>query len=189
MEDRKNNWVDFQTIKGAVTMEMVLDHYHIAGLKRVGQELKGACPIHAGDKKSKTFSVNLAKNAFKCFSCEARGNVLDFVANKEGCSVRDAALKLRDWFKVGEKGVANAEETTDQLEVVDRVRRGIYTDNAGAFFEVIATASSAEDFEPLVVYRELFGDYQFWVAPPSAFSPELDSEPSAQPQFVLVKEL
>jgi len=32
--------------------------------------------------------------------CKAKGNVLDFVAAMEKCSVRDAALKLTDWFSL-----------------------------------------------------------------------------------------
>jgi DNA primase len=42
--------------------------------------------------------VDLAKNLFHCFACQAGGNVLDFVAAMEGCSIREAALKLQAWF-------------------------------------------------------------------------------------------
>jgi len=100
----KKDWVDFKAIKEAVTMQMVLDYYKVSGLRYVGGDLRGPCPIHRGGTGSKHLSVNLSKNAFTCFSsaCGARGNVLDFVAAMEKCSVRDAALKLRDWFKAGE---------------------------------------------------------------------------------------
>ena len=100
----KTEWVDFKAIKEAVSMQMVLDHYGVSGLQRVGEDLRGACPIHKGAPSSKHLSVNLTKNAFKCFSsnCGEHGNILDFVAAMEHCSVRDAALKLRDWFKVGD---------------------------------------------------------------------------------------
>jgi DNA primase len=98
------DWVDFKKVKEAVDMQMVLDHYGIKGLVKSGDELRGRCPIHRGSQSSKNFSVNVPKNGFKCFSsnCGAHGNVLDFVAAMEQCSVRDAALKLRDWFKVGD---------------------------------------------------------------------------------------
>ena len=36
------------------------------------------------------------------------------------------------------------------------VQRGIYRDKEGALYELITLAASAEDFEPLVIYRELF---------------------------------
>ena len=82
-------WVDFQTVKTAVTIQMVLDHYGITGLKQVGQELRGKCPIHQGSDK-KHLSVSLSKNAFKCFSsqCGAHGNILDFVAAMETMSTQ-----------------------------------------------------------------------------------------------------
>jgi len=97
-------WVDFNAIKAAVTMPMILDHYNIKGLVKSDGELRGSCPIHRGSPRTKTFAVNVSKNAFNCFSdvCKARGNVLDFVTAMEKCSVRDAALKLKEWFKVGD---------------------------------------------------------------------------------------
>ncbi|MGH9822000.1 MAG: CHC2 zinc finger domain-containing protein, partial [Blastocatellia bacterium] len=95
------DWVDFRLIKDAVSMQMVLDRYGINRLRRSGDELRGRCPIHKGEG-DRTFHVNLVKGAFNCFSCKAHGNILDLVAALENCSVRDAALKLRDMFGVGE---------------------------------------------------------------------------------------
>src|SRR5947207_2004339 len=94
-----NNWVDFQMVKEAVTMPMALDHYQVNWLRKEKQELVGRCPIHQGEG-DRAFHVSLSKNAFNCFSCKARGNVLDFTAAMEKCSVRDAALKLMEWFRV-----------------------------------------------------------------------------------------
>jgi DNA primase len=97
----KDNWVDFKAVKATVTLEMALDHYAVNWLRRKGDELRGRCPIHQGDGED-AFHANLEKNAFHCFSCKARGNVLDFIAAMEKCSVRDAALKLAAWFTIGE---------------------------------------------------------------------------------------
>jgi DNA primase len=97
----ESEWVDFRVVKQSVSMEMVLDHYHINGLRKNGNELRGQCPIHKGES-ARSFHVNVSKNVFQCFSCKARGNVLDFVAAIEGCTVRDAALKLKAWFGEGE---------------------------------------------------------------------------------------
>src|SRR6266571_262842 len=94
-----SNWVDFKTVKEAVTMEMALEHYQINWLRKEKQELVGRCPIHQGEGE-RAFHVSTTKNAFNCFSCKARGNVLDFVAAMEKCSVRDAALKLTEWFSI-----------------------------------------------------------------------------------------
>src|SRR6266566_1359581 len=94
-----NNWVDFKAVKDAVSMDMALARYQINWLRKGKEELVGRCPIHQGEG-DRAFHVSLAKNAFNCFSCKARGNVLDFVAAMEKCSVRDAALKLAEWFSI-----------------------------------------------------------------------------------------
>jgi DNA primase len=95
-----NGWVDFRLVKESVSMQMVLEHYGVNGLRKNGNELRGQCPIHKGEGAS--FHVNVSKNVFQCFSCKARGNVIDFVAALEGCTIRDAALKLNVWFGVEE---------------------------------------------------------------------------------------
>jgi DNA primase len=95
----QDNWVDFKTVKAAVSMEMILGRYQVNWLRKNGDELRGRCPIHQGEGAD-AFHVNAAKNAFHCFSCKARGNVLDFVAAMEKCGVRDAALKLAEWFTI-----------------------------------------------------------------------------------------
>ena len=97
MEEK--NWVDFKAVKAAVTIEQVLGHYGVNWLRKNEDELRGRCPIHQGDG-DRTFHASVSKNAFHCFSCKARGNVLDFVAAMEHCSVRDAALKLQEWFQL-----------------------------------------------------------------------------------------
>src|ERR1044072_3524399 len=92
----ESNWVDFKAVKESLTIEQVLGRYRV-NLKRSGKELRGRCPIHQGDG-AESFHANTEKNAFHCFSCQAKGNVLDFVAAMERCTVREAALKLKAWF-------------------------------------------------------------------------------------------
>jgi DNA primase len=103
--------VDFHVIKQSVSIEMVLSRYGIT-LRKVNQNsLRGQCPLptHNAEKSSPSFSVNLQKNAWACLSrsCIAArrgkrgGNQLDLVSWMEGgCSVREAALKLAEWFNV-----------------------------------------------------------------------------------------
>jgi hypothetical protein len=109
--------------------------------------------------------------------------VLDFVAAMEQCSVRDAALKLKEQFGIGE---SESQSPREEQEIDERfeIHRGIYRDKDGAIYEVLMLAESAEDSELLVVYRELFGDYKFRVSPTKNFSGT-----SATSQFSLVKNL
>jgi DNA primase len=117
MEEK--SWVDFKAVKAAVTIEQVLGHYGVNWLRKNEDELRGRCPIHQGDG-DRTFHASVSKNAFHCFSCKARGNVLDFVAAMEHCSVRDAALKLQEWFQVsvGESGAAKTPASTGVKKTV-----------------------------------------------------------------------
>jgi len=104
-------WVDFRAVKACVSMEMALARYGVM-LRRLGRcYLRGRCPLptHASKSSAQSFIVNTQKNAWACHSssCAAArggrlgGNVLDFVASMEKCSIRAAALQLQDWFGVG----------------------------------------------------------------------------------------
>jgi DNA primase len=106
----KQSWVDFKTVKNVVSVEMVLAHYGVM-LHRIDRcYLRGRCPLpsHASKSSRQSFIVNTEKNAWACHSdsCVAArggrigGNVLDFVACMESSSIRDAALRLHDWFSV-----------------------------------------------------------------------------------------
>ena len=90
-------WADFRALKEAVSLEAVLRHYQVLGLRRRRDQLAGRCPIHQGTRDD-SFRAHLSNNVFHCFACHAGGNVLDFVAAMEKCSIRDAALRLQQWF-------------------------------------------------------------------------------------------
>src|SRR5580692_10162403 len=98
------DWVDFKSIKGKVSMETVLSHYDVR-LRRVGaDQFRGKCPLpaHSSTKSNDSFSVSFTRNVWSCqsASCIAArsgrvgGNVFDFVAEMERCSIREAALRL-----------------------------------------------------------------------------------------------
>jgi DNA primase len=108
-----STWVDFKAVKHTVSMEMALAYYGVM-LRRIhGPCLRGRCPLpsHASRSSAQSLIVDIEKNAWACHSgsCVASrggrtgGNVLDFVAAMERCSVRDAALKLQEWFAVAAK--------------------------------------------------------------------------------------
>jgi DNA primase len=110
----KRNWVDFRAIKARISMQMALTHYGIM-LHAVSRcYTRGRCPLpsHTSKNSVQSFIVNTEKNAWACHSnsCVAArggrlgGNVLDFVASMETCSIRTAALRLQDWFGVKHTG-------------------------------------------------------------------------------------
>ena len=102
-------WVDFREIRQGLSIEQVLTSYRVP-LKRVGlHQLRGPCPLptHRSERSRESFCVDTAKNVWACHSascCEARhgrvgGNVLDLVVWLEGCSIRQAALRLQDEWR------------------------------------------------------------------------------------------
>jgi DNA primase len=100
-----DEWVDFSAVKGAVSLEAVLRHYEVPGLRRHRDQLEGCCPIHRG-KRDDSFRASLSKNVFHCFACQAHGNVLDLVAAMEKCSIREAACRLQQWFGIAASGAS-----------------------------------------------------------------------------------
>jgi DNA primase len=98
-------WVDFKQLKADVAIEQVLAYYGVH-LRRIGAtQLRGRCPLptHTSSRSRDSFAVNIARNVWSCrsLSCmQARGggpggNILDLVALIEGCSIREAALRLQ----------------------------------------------------------------------------------------------
>jgi DNA primase len=109
-------WVEFAAVKAVVSLEMMFRLYRVDGLRsiRPGQ-LRGRCPIH-GKGGDDAFHAHITKNAFQCFYCQAEGNVLDFVAAMEKCSIRQAALLLQRLFDVcGDQDWSRAGGETKKL--------------------------------------------------------------------------
>ncbi len=83
-------------------MSQVLQHL---GLKEQlhgrGQQFRGPCPVHSQPTEpSRTFSVHLGKNIFRCFQadCGIHGNVLDLWAAVHKKPLYEAALHLAETF-------------------------------------------------------------------------------------------
>jgi DNA primase catalytic core len=83
--------VDFDQIKRTTDLVRVVESYGIT-LRKVGQDHVGLCPFHDDHKPS--LRVTGGKGLFRCPACGATGNVIQFVAKKEGLTDREAALKL-----------------------------------------------------------------------------------------------
>ena len=101
-------FIDFRIVKQRISIEQVLGHYGIR-LRRLNQKsLRGFCPLptHSSEKSRESFGVAVDKNVWACQSASCAsarqgkkgGNILDFVAIMESCSIRDAAQRLEEWF-------------------------------------------------------------------------------------------
>jgi transposase len=93
----EGTFIDFIHLKGQLPMARVLDQLGLSGrLRGSGAQRRCACPIHRGDGRGRTFSVNLSENVFRCFDsrCGKQGDVIDLWAALNRLSLRAAALDL-----------------------------------------------------------------------------------------------
>jgi transposase len=94
-------FIDFVHLKRQLLLGRVLDHLGLSSrLKGSGPQRRCACPLHRGDARGRTFSVNLDDGVFHCFDarCGQKGDVIDLWAAAHGLSLRAAALDLVRMF-------------------------------------------------------------------------------------------
>ena len=90
-------FIDFAHLKRQLPLTRVLDQLGLSSrLRGGGAQRRGACPLHRGDGRGRTFSVNLDDNVFQCFDarCGRKGDAIDLWAAVHGLSLRAAALDL-----------------------------------------------------------------------------------------------
>jgi hypothetical protein len=132
------NWVDFKAVKAAVSIEMVLARYDVKVHRSNQFYVRAPCPLptHKTGDSNQSFGANTSKNAWACQSqsCvdgrggKKGGNVLDFVALMESCTIRDAALKLKEWF-MSEATEDQQKRAAPEKRVAEKNERG--SDNDG----------------------------------------------------------
>lgn len=83
--------LDFDSIKASTDLARVIESYGIT-LKKQGADFVGLCPFHEDTKPS--LRVTPSKGLFRCPACGVAGNVIQFVAKREGLTEKEAAQKL-----------------------------------------------------------------------------------------------
>lgn len=87
--------IDFKAVRAAVSMQQVLELLGFVPSYRNGDQYRGPCPIHhSRSASSRSFSLHLSKNAFRCFTCGAAGNQLDLWSQVHGLPLFDATIDL-----------------------------------------------------------------------------------------------
>jgi DNA primase len=100
-------------------------------LRRQGERFVGLCPFH--EERTPSFSVKPAEGFYYCFGCEAGGDTIKFVQEKEGLSFPDAVEALAERY-----GVEVEREQEDPQAEQRRKRRGRLgeaLERASAFYE------------------------------------------------------
>jgi hypothetical protein len=94
-------FIDFGHLKSQLPRARVLEHLGLSGrLCGSGPQRRGPCPIHRGDGRGRSFSVNLDEGVFHCFdrACGRQGDVIDLWAALHQQGLRAAALDLVETF-------------------------------------------------------------------------------------------
>lgn len=162
------DWVNFDEIKKTVTLGMVIEHYGWRLRKAGSHVLRGKCPLpsHSSQESKESFIATLNKGAGGAWSCHSNscaasrggrkgGNVLDLVAVVEGCSIRDAAIKLQTWFLVPAAGQPEPASKPDAAQLVSREesRAGETADRNEANKPLTFTLKSVDPAHPYLKER------------------------------------
>ncbi len=100
--------------EAADIVEIVSQH---TDLRRQGERYVGLCPFH--DERTPSFSVKPAEGFYYCFGCEAGGDTIRFVQEKEGLGFAEAIESLADRY-----GIEIELEREDPKAEEARRRRG-----------------------------------------------------------------
>lgn len=116
-------------------------------LRRAGKHYSGLCPFH--NEKTPSFSISQEHQYFRCFGCDAKGDVFTFVMLIEGLTFWEALKKLADQHGIAlpKQSLASDEET--------RLRAQLYEMHEIAFehFRRNLAASAGESVRAYVANR------------------------------------
>ena len=103
-------------IKDRLDIVEVVSEY--VPLKRSGANYWGLCPFH-NDKKP-SMSVSPSKGIYKCFSCGAGGDALNFLVKIQNREYKDVILELADKFgiELPKKYSPNNEKKNEKKEMI-----------------------------------------------------------------------
>ncbi|MES1262561.1 MAG: DNA primase [Acidobacteriota bacterium] len=86
--------MDFaQDLKAQIDIVRVISDY-VPRLRRFGNRYSGLCPFH--NEKTPSFSIYAEHQFYKCYGCDAKGDVFNFVMTIEGLTFWEALKKLAD---------------------------------------------------------------------------------------------
>jgi len=84
-------------IRAAVDIAEVVGEY-VSLKKSGGHGMKGLCPFHK--EKTPSFNVNTSLQIFKCFGCNASGNVFTFLSKIENTPFTEAVRRLAERTRI-----------------------------------------------------------------------------------------
>ena len=87
--------VDFDRVRGEITMEQVLSLLGFQPSERSGVQWYGRCPLHESTSgRCRSFSVNVAIGRYYCHGCHSHGNQLELWAAATKLPLYQAAIDV-----------------------------------------------------------------------------------------------
>jgi len=94
--------INYRQLREAVRIEAILSWMSWEASSRVGDQLRGPCPLCAPRRvdtpspdSSRTFSVNTRRNIYRCFRCGSSGNALDLWSSYRKLPIYAAAQEIQ----------------------------------------------------------------------------------------------
>lgn len=81
-------------VKELVSLEDVAALRIHGGLKRSGKYYKGLCPFHPD--RNPSFYINTHTNRYRCYACDANGDVIQFLMEIDGLGFKEAIQQLAE---------------------------------------------------------------------------------------------
>ena len=115
-----------QTVQRVARIEEVVADF--LPLKKKGQNFWACCPFH--HEHTPSFSVSSAKGFYKCFGCDAAGDVITFVQQIEGSTFIEAITYLaqRYGIPVTSEGTHEDYRAQESLYILLNLAKNYYTD-------------------------------------------------------------
>ncbi|MEN0049186.1 MAG: DNA primase [Bacteroidota bacterium] len=137
-----------QQIREAAPILDVVRQYANLELKKSGSNYIACCPFHA--EKTPSFSINPAKNIYKCFGCGVGGDAVSFLMENNGMTYPEALQAAAQVAKieVEYENDANWQERKAEIEEERKEKDGLW-----------AYLKSVHDVLEQYTHRHLSGVY------------------------------
>src|SRR4051812_33990423 len=108
-----------EQLKSQLDIVDVVGHYVRLKRQGAGPRYVGLCPFHS--EKSPSFSVHGSLQFYKCFGCDAGGDVFKFVQELENLTFPEALKLLADRYGISmpEHNVSSDPDTQDRAALLN----------------------------------------------------------------------
>ena len=114
---------DIERLRSTVSIVDTIQQY--VALKRVGRNWVGLCPFHA--EKSGSFNVREETGRYKCFGCQAAGDVFTFVQEIEHLDFPGAVehLAAKAGMQLTYTSTGQSKERARRKQLIEAMQRAV----------------------------------------------------------------